>query len=104
MGNISIKQWDIYIAEVWFEDLPKSKLRPVIILGDSIVTIDCIKMTSQSPRPGEYQLQKWKAAGLHKPTTARISKRLKLNPENLKKRISSLEMIDILEIQKRLTV
>ena len=96
--------WDIYIADVPFEDLPQSKLRPVIILGDSVFVVDCLKMTSKPPRPGEYALQKWQEAGLLKPTTVRISKRLLLNRNSLRKRIGALHPIDILEIQKRISI
>lgn len=98
-----MKKWDIYLADVPFEDVPKTKIRPVIILDDSTVLIDCLKMTSQRPRSGEYVLQKWQEAGLLKPTTVRISKRLALNPNLLKKRIGSLHPLDILEIQKYLS-
>ena len=97
-------KWDIYIADVPFEDLPQSKPRPVIILEDSVVLIDCIKMTGHPPRRGEYALQKWQEAGLLKPTTVRVSKRLALSPRFFRKRIGSLHPVDIIEIQKRLSL
>lgn len=96
-------KWDVYIADVPFEDIMESKVRPVVIVDDSIVaTIDCIKLTSHPPRSGEYALKYWKEAGLHKPTTVRLSKVLSLSPTNLKTRIGSLHIVDILEIEKRL--
>lgn len=95
-------KWDIYIANVPFEDIRQSKPRPVIILDDSCFLIECLKMTSQPPRRGEYVLQKWREAGLLKQTTVRISKRLQLDPDCLIKRIGALQSIDIIEIQKRL--
>lgn len=97
-------KWDIYIADVPFEDEPQSKVRPIIILEASTVLIDSLKMTGQPPRPGEYVLKKWKEAGLLKPTTVRVSKRLSLKPAALKKRIGSLHPIDIIEIQKLLSL
>jgi|GEM_PF-2266607 hypothetical protein len=97
-------KWDIYIADVPFEDLPETKLRPVVVLEDSVILIDCLKMTSQAPRPGEYVLKMWKEAGLKKPTTVRISKRLLLKPDAIRKHVGSLHPIDILEIQKRLSL
>ena len=96
--------WDIYIANVPFEDVPQSKLRPVIILKDFVLTADCLKMTSKPPRAGEYALQKWHEAGLLKPTTVRISKRLLLNHNALLRRIGAVHPIDILEIQKRISI
>lgn len=95
-------KWDIYFANVPFEDLPESKLRPVIILDDSVAVVDCLKLTGRAPRPGEYVIQKWAEAGLHKPTTVRLSKRLSLDKAELRFRIGSLQPIDIFEIEKRL--
>lgn len=97
-----MKEWDVYLADVPFDDCPISKLRPVVILDHNNYTVGCLKMTSQPPRVGEYVLQKWKEAGLHKETTVRISKRLKLKRQNLKKQIGELHIIDIIEIQKHL--
>ena len=104
MGGVLVTKWDIYIAEVPFEDLPQSKVRPVIILDESAVLVDCLKMTSQPPRRGEYTLQKWQEAGLHKPTTVRISKRLSLEKRAFIKRVGSLQPVDIFEIQKLLSL
>jgi hypothetical protein len=99
-----VKKWDIYFANVPFEDIPQAKPRPVIVLEDSTVVVDCLKMTSQPPRQGEYVLQYWKEAGLMKPTVVRISKRLRLSPSDFIKRFGTLHPIDIIEIQKRLTL
>lgn len=99
-----MNKWDVFLADVPFEDIQESKLRPVIVLEDAIVLVDCLKMTSQLPRDGEYVLKMWKEAGLKKPTTVRISKRLVLNPSAFRKRIGSLHPIDIIEIQKRLSL
>lgn len=98
-----MSKWDIYLANVPFEDISQTKIRPVVILDDSAIVIDSLKMTSHKPRQGEYALQKWKEAGLHKPTTVRISKRLALNSAAIVKQIGTLHPIDIIEISKRLT-
>lgn len=37
--------WDVYIANVPFEDLPQSKPRPVVILVDSVLVVDCLKIS-----------------------------------------------------------
>lgn len=103
MGGISVRKWDVYLANVPFEDLPVSKPRPVIILNDMTIVVLCIKMTGQPPRSGEYVLREWKKAGLRKQTTVRVSKVLKLKPGAFIKRLGALQPIDILEIQKLLT-
>lgn len=102
MGGLSLNQWDVYLADVPFEDLPRTKVRPVIVLEDSVVIVDCLKMTSQPPRPGEYVLKYWKEAGLLKQTTVRISKRLELKPQAFRKYLGTVHILDRLEIEKRL--
>ena len=104
MGGVPVTKWDIFLAEVPFEDLPQSKVRPVLILDESAVLVICLKMTSQSPRRGEYVLQKWQEAGLHKPTTVRISKRMELERSAFIKRIGALQLSDIYEIQRLLSL
>ncbi len=98
----SVDRWDIWLANVPFEDLPQSKKRPILILGDTAVEIDCLKMTGQKPRSGEYVLRDWAEAGLHKQTTVRISKRLILPKISLIKKIGSLSIFDTAMIQKLL--
>lgn len=98
-----MSKWDIYLANVPFEDINQTKIRPVVVLDDSTVVIDCLKMTSQRHRQGEYTLQKWKEAGLHKPTTVRISKRLALDSVAIVAQIGTLHPVDIIELSKRLT-
>lgn len=69
-----------------------------------MVTVECLKMTSQPPRKGEYILQKWPEAGLKKPTVVRISKRLKLESTQMIKRIGRLDLIDIVALDQRIQV
>lgn len=97
-----MRKWDIYLANVPFEDLPQSKVRPVVILDDAALIVDCLKMTSHPPRQGEYVLAYWEEAGLRKPTTVRISKRLALDQSRFIKRLGSLHPFDIIEIQKKM--
>ena len=75
MGGISVsmRAWDVYPADVSFP-----------------------------PRAGKYALQKWTDAGLRKPTTVRIAKRLRLPKSIFVKWIGRLHMIDILAVQSLL--
>lgn len=99
-----MNKWDVYLANVPFEDVQQAKVRPVIILDGTTVIVDCIKMTSHLPRRGEYQLKFWQAAGLKKPTTVRLSKRLALERGNFIKYIGRLHPVDILAIQNYLSL
>lgn len=102
--NAVYKRWDIWLADVPFEALPgalpESKVRPVLILDKETATVLGLKMTGHSPRAGEYAVVHWKAAGLHKPTTVRISKQLKLPETCILKKIGRLSPADIVGVQK----
>ncbi len=107
MGSIPLnnfKEYDIFIARVPFEDLPQEKIRPVLVLNEGVYLIDCLKMTSAKTRFGEYELKEWKKAGLDRQTTVRITKRLKLDKTKFLKKIGHLTPIDILEIQRLLSL
>lgn len=94
------ERYDVYIADVPYEDEPKSKARPVLILDYETMTVICLKMTTHAPRKGEYTLRQWQYAGLDKPTTVRMSKRLRLSSDNLIKKVGKLHPVDIYAIQK----
>lgn len=100
MGSISLKRWDVCIAYVGFENTDDFKIRPVLILGKEALLLDALMMTGQPPRTGEYALQFWAEAGLHKATAVRISKRFQLSPDAVVKRIGALHPADILAIEK----
>ncbi len=100
---MDFKKWEIYLANVKFEDIEESKIRPVLILQDkSVFLIDCLKMISQPPRKGEYALKKWREAGLRKPTVVRIGKKLSLPPCEFIKRIGRLNLVDIIALEQML--
>lgn len=95
------RKWDIYLARVTYEDVIGSKIRPVLVLQNgNMITIECLKMTGQSPRAGEYTLQEWSKAGLNKPTVVRIGKRLHLNTSEIIKRIGRLDLADIVALEQ----
>ena len=99
-------KWEIWLANVKFDDDPSSvKRRPVLVLDRKIAYILSVKITSHAPRPnfnGEYALKFWKAAGLDKPSTVRLSKKLKLQDTDLVRKIGRLHAVDIIFIQKLL--
>lgn len=99
-----MKRWDIYWAEVPFEDDPtQTKLRPAIIARDKIETALVIRVTSRGARdcdPYDYEIQDWKAAGLKEPSTVRISKITQILPDKIYDFIGRLSIGDIFEIQR----
>lgn len=96
---MSYNRWDVWAADVKFEDSPKIKSRPVLILEGKAIYVICLKMTGAEPRYGEYKLKDWEYAGLKKPTTIRIKKVLHLYPRDLKYKIGELSPFDIANIE-----
>lgn len=98
-----MKKWEIYLAYVQYEDVPAGKIRPVLIIDeDTAYPINCIKMTNHEARSGEYELVRWEKAGLMKPTTVRMQKRLALDENAFKKKLGDLDPVDIVNIEAML--
>ncbi len=74
--------WEVWWADVAFEDAPHiRKRRPVVVLDHQNAIVLSLKVTSHTPRSqfaGEYALAYWQEAGLSKPSTVRITKLLRL--------------------------
>ena len=99
---MTIKPWEVWFAAVRFEDSPQIKNRPVVVTSSGAIYVMALKVTSHVPRNerGEYALQHWQAAGLNKPSTVRIGKRLRLQQSDMVHRIGKLHPLDILNIQR----
>lgn len=94
--------WDIYWANVAFEDDPTTtKMRPVVILRDGGAFIMSYYATTQSPKPGYdcYPIRSWKESGLDEQTVIRLDKVLKLRPSDIRDYIGRISDQEILLIQ-----
>lgn len=101
MNTIRPIAWEVWLANVRFEDVPETKKRPVVVTETGEAFIIALKVTSHEPRDawGEYALMEWRTAGLKKQSTVRISKRLRLPKTALVHRIGVLHQADILAIR-----
>ncbi len=94
----SLNKWDIWLAKVAFEDEPNIiKNRPVLIIDNTKCLVLSLKITSHAPRTSykdEYQILEWKEAGLLKPSTIRISKKLLLPRDSFIFRLGELQNLD----------
>ena len=97
-----MNQFDIYLADVPFEDVEETKIRPVLILEEKAYLISCLPITSNTSRGEDYVIKKWKDAGLKYPSAIRFLKILELDSSMISKRIGKLHPIDIIEIQRLL--
>ncbi len=100
-----MNRWDIYWADVPFEDDPSvSKKRPVIVAKDSSpVYVLTFKVTSKDVReydPGDYPLMYWKESGLKKPCVARLLKICKLSPDVFGDYIGRVHAADAFRMQQ----
>lgn len=100
------QKWEVWWAKVKFEDEPDVvKTRPVVIFDNRQAYIVSFKVTGQMPREnfrGEYVLQKWQEAGLQTVSVVRLSKQLKLVPDDFVDKIGMLTIKDIMGIKMML--
>lgn len=100
ISEVMASPFDIFLAEVPFEDCDETKIRPILIIDNEAYLIKCFSVTSNTSRPEDYVIKEWKAAGLRKPSAIRIQKVLELDCCLVDRKIGHLAPIDILEIQK----
>lgn len=102
---MTINAWEVWFAAVRYEDSTEIKNRPVVITSSGKLFVFALKVTTHEPRNewGEYALQYWQNAGLHKSSTVRVGKRLCLQYSDMVHRIGQLHPIDIINIQRILT-
>lgn len=100
------KKWEIVLVPFPFTDLSSAKRRPALIVspdsynaGKDIVIAYITSQMNLSPRSGDYDLQRWKNAGLPKPSKVRM-KFATLDKNIIVKKFGKLEKEDCEEIEK----
>lgn len=102
--NSKFEQWDIWLAEVKFEQDPtKSKTRPVLVIDNTnIFYIEAAQITSHEPREYDlfdYKIKALESCGLKKASTIRLDHKISLVERNMIKRIGKLSRLDIIQVQ-----
>jgi 2-iminobutanoate/2-iminopropanoate deaminase len=103
--KVCLNEWEVWFADVPFEDGNGHKPRPVVILesiNEDVTIVPIVPLTSHAPRYGEYALQFWADAGLRFPTTARIFKRYKIHIDKFSFKIGTLHKSDIFILSDKL--
>ena len=98
-------KWEIWDAEVKFEDIEGKKKRPVLIVAEKEAYILSLKMTSHDARrkcEGEYEMMDWERAGLKEKTVIRCSKKLELQESDLLIKRGRLQSVDITGVEAML--
>ena len=99
------KRYDIWQANVKFEDTDETKERPVLIWNDLAFVIG-YKMTGtdRGDSNDEYRIRYWKEAGLTKPTSIRLNKVVRLKSEKLLYKIGTLDIREQVILDIRLAM
>ena len=94
---MTIEPWELWWAEVEYDNHEGSKRRPVLIVSADEVYVLSYKITSHEARNqwGEYEIVYWQSAGLQRPSTVRLAKLYKLPRDAIKKKIGRLRQEDI---------
>lgn len=101
--NGTMERYEIWKANVKFEDSNETKTRPILIWNDKAFLI-AYKLTGTDRGDGkdEYRIRYWKEAGLSKPTSIRIRKVLKMGKEDLLYKIGELDKRERLLFEMRI--
>lgn len=98
-----MNKYEIYWADVPFEDSDESKLRPILILNDVALVITALKITSKGKSTAtQIEISNWKGAGLSKQSYICIDKCLRLDKSAIGEKIGELQLIDKYMLQKAL--
>lgn len=98
-----MKQWDIWEANVPYQEDPtKASVRPVLIIEPTKVLV--LKMTthqhSEDPKPLEFEVSKWQAAGLTAKTFVQCDRFIELRMDSFTGRqYGRLQAADIIGVQ-----
>jgi hypothetical protein len=91
----SFEKWDIWLADVPFEEIEETKKRPVLILDEQHCVVVCLKMTSQLPKiKTDYQIRFLDGTGLEKNTVIRLAVQIRLPKESMIKKLGTLHTND----------
>lgn len=90
-----MEEFELYWAEVEFQDIEESKLRPVMIIDSNAYLVSCLSVTSNTSRPEDYVIKRWREAGLSRPSAIKLHQIIDLDPSMIDRRIGKLDAYDI---------
>lgn len=111
-STTTYKRGHVVVVEIPFSDLSGAKRRPALVvsaekfhrpLPDLIVCpISSQARFFRKPGPGDLPLRHWRAAGLRRPSTVRVSKLLAVDKQIIKKALGVLPPLDLLRVESGL--
>lgn len=91
-------KYGIYIGIIYFEDINKYKIRPILLMNDkgNYNFYDVFKITSQDKKyKYDYEIKKWKEAGLKEKSYIKLRKIEVIEKDFIKVKIGDLQKEDI---------
>lgn len=94
------------IGEVWwtlfpFDDIDETKRRPAIVIDEETIAVFAMKLTSkEKDSPYCIKIEDWKEAGLTVESFARIEQVVRIEEQNMIKKIGDLSERDLLKIMQ----
>lgn len=98
-----MNKYDLYYAEFPFDDTEESKVRPVLILNDSVCFAVVFKISSKGKTARiQYRIKDWKGAGLQMESFIYINQSYRLEKAKFKEKIGTLQLEDRFALENRL--
>jgi len=98
------KAWEIWLANVTYEDKPIKTKRPVLVVPADVHVFLMVKMTKAEPRDEyEHRIAEWRLSGLLMETTIRTGKLLRLTDTDMVHKLGDLHPVDVVAFQTKLS-
>jgi mRNA interferase MazF len=109
-STTTYRRGSVIVVEVAFSDLSGSKRRPALVVSDEafhrtlpdliVCPISSRPRFYRRPGPGDCPVKEWRAAGLRRPSTVRISKLLAIDKEIVSRKLGVLPSPDLVSVEK----
>ena len=109
-STTTYKRGSVVVVEIAFTDLSGSKRRPALVVSDerfhkTLRDLIVCPISSQSrfyrrPGPGDCPVKDWRAAGLRRPSTVRVSKVLAIDKTIVRRTLGVLRAHDLVSVEK----
>ena len=99
--DMMIEEWEMWWADVKFDDSDDSKRRPVLVLNsENAFFIETAKVTTHEPRDiFDYQIKNLESCGLNKDSTIRLNKKITIEREKMIAKSGKLSKQDIVFVK-----
>ena len=101
--KMNYTKWEIWLAEVMFEETSEVKKRPVLVIDDTdFYYVEVARITSHISRKWDwfdYEIKEWEKAGLKKPSTIRLDRIISMSNNRLIHKIGELQQEDRWRVQ-----